>query len=78
MVRCRAKWALSFLLFAWIITVGYIAYLSYNNSLLNSFASIPAPGSYSDAVLREVTHFNEVVISSSLPDLIFQLKIEDC
>lgn len=68
MVRCRAKWALSFLLFAWIITVGYIAYLSYNNSLLNSFASIPAPGSYSDSVLREVTHFNEVVIG--LPYLI--------
>ncbi|CAG9531035.1 unnamed protein product [Cercopithifilaria johnstoni] len=53
MVRCRAKWALSLLLLAWVITVGYIAYHSYNNSLLNSFASISAPGTYADSVLRE-------------------------
>ncbi|EJW75911.1 hypothetical protein WUBG_13181, partial [Wuchereria bancrofti] len=53
MVRCRAKWALSFLLLAWLITVGYIVYHSYNSSLLNSFASIPARGIYTGAVLRE-------------------------
>ncbi|KAL3985955.1 Glycosyl transferase 2 family protein [Acanthocheilonema viteae] len=53
MVRCRAKWALSLLFLAWVITIGYIAYHSYNNSLLNSFASIPAPGTYTAADLRE-------------------------
>ncbi|VDK85984.1 unnamed protein product [Onchocerca ochengi] len=53
MVRCRAKWALSLLLLAWVITVSYIAYHSYNSSLLNSFAPIPAPGTYTGAVLRE-------------------------
>uniref|UniRef100_A0A915PY30 Polypeptide N-acetylgalactosaminyltransferase n=1 Tax=Setaria digitata TaxID=48799 RepID=A0A915PY30_9BILA len=53
MVKCRVKWALSLLLLAWVITIGYIAYYSYNNSLLNTFASVSAPGTYTSDIFRE-------------------------
>lgn len=75
MVRCRVKWIVSLMLLAWLC---YIAYYSYNNSLLNPFTSIPAPGTYTGAVLREVAHCNVVVIGLSLFCAIFQLKKNLC